>query len=103
MPPQVAEGAAGVGALVAAVRLLPGVGAGVALQVDELGRGVGAGGAAVRLVAVVGPHMALQMVGVARGEGAQRAGVQLRRDVAGSARLTYTSPLPVGAGSVGRV
>lgn len=100
VPPQVAVGAAGVAALVAAVRLLPGVGTGVALQVDELGRGVGADGAAVRLLAVVGPHVALQVVGVARGEGAQRAGVQLGRDVA---RLTHASPLPVGATADGYV
>lgn len=101
--PQVAEGAAGVAALVAAVRLLPGVGAGVALQVDELGRGVGADGAAVRLLAIVGPHVALQVVGVARGEGAQRAGVEFRREVACSACLIHASPLPVGATTDGSV
>lgn len=106
VPPQVAQGAAGVAALVAAVRLLAGVGAGVALQVDQLGRGVGADGAAVRLLAVVGPHVALQVVGVARGEGAQRAGVELRREVAGAARLDQAPLLPVGAvadGAVSRV
>lgn len=103
VPPQVAQGAAGVVALVAAVRLLSGVRAAVALQVDELGRGVGADGAAVRLLAVMDPHVAFQMVGVARGEGAQRAGVQLRSDVACSAILTYTAPLPVGAVADGSV
>lgn len=101
VPPQVAEGAAGVAALVAAVRLLPGVSAGVALQVDELGRGVGADGAAVRLLAIVGPHVALQVVGVAGGEGAQRAGVQFSREVTCSTCLT--SPLPVGVSADGSV
>lgn len=102
--PQVSQRAAGVAALVAAVRLLPGVGAGVALQVDELGRGVGADGAAVRLLAVVGPHVALQVVGVARGEGAQRAGEQFSREVAGSVRLAARLRVGVAAhGSVSRV
>lgn len=94
VPPQVAQGAAGIAALVAAVRLLAGVRAGVALQVDQLRRGVRADGAAVRLVAVVRPHVALQVVGVARGEGAQRARVELcMQQVAGRARLPRTPPL----------
>lgn len=80
VPPQVAQGTAGVAALRAAVGFLPGVGAQVALQVDQLGGCVGADGAAVRLLAVVDPHVALQVVGVARGEGAQRAGEQLGGD-----------------------
>lgn len=101
--PQVAQGAAGVAALVAAVRLLPGVRAGVALQVDELGRGVRADGAAVRLLAVVDPHVAFQVVGVPRGEGAQRAGVEFSGDVTSSTCLTNASPLPVGATADGSV
>lgn len=64
MPPQVAQGAAGIAALWAAVGLLAGVRAGVALQVDELRRGIWADGATVRLVAVVRAHVALQVVGV---------------------------------------
>lgn len=76
VPPQVAHGAAGVVALGAAVGFLPGVGAQVALQVDELRRGIGADGAAVRLAAIVDGHVTLQVVGVTRGEGAQRAGEQ---------------------------
>lgn len=76
VPPQVAQGAAGVAALGAAVGFLPCVGAQVALQVDELRRGVRADGAAVRLAAVVDGHVTLQVVGVTRGEGAQRAGEQ---------------------------
>lgn len=94
VPPQVPEGTAGVAAVVAAVRLLARVRAGVALQVNELGGGVGADGAAVGLVAVVDPHVALQVVGVVRGEGAQRAGVQFGAELAGPARA---SPLPGGA------
>lgn len=103
VPPEVAQGAAGVAALVAAVWLLAGVRAGVALQVDQLCRGVRADGAAVRLVAVVRPHVALQVVGVARGKGAQRARVELRRQqVAGRARLPRAPPLAlrVADGSV---
>lgn len=106
VPPQVAEGAAGVAALVAAVRLLAGVGAGVALQVDELRRGVRADGAAVGLLAVVGPHVALQVVGVAGGEGAQRAGEEFRGEVSRRTSFSHASPLPVGAiadGSISRV
>lgn len=103
MPPQVAERTAGVAALVAAVRLLPRVGAGVALQVDELGRGVGADGAAVRLLAVVGPHVAFEVVGVARGEGAQGAGVQLGGDVGTTGCLSAASPFLVGAAADGSV
>lgn len=103
VPPQVAQGAAGVAALQAAVGFLSGVRAGVALQVDELGRGVGADGAAVRLLPVVGPHVALQVVGVARGEGAQRARVRFGRYVRGVRRLTDASPLLVGASADGPV
>lgn len=71
VPPQVAQGVAGIAALVAAVWLLAGVRANVALQVNQLGGGIGTDKAAVWLLAIMDPHVALQVVGVARCEGAQ--------------------------------
>lgn len=96
MPPQVAEGTAGVAAVVAAVGLLARVRACVALQVDQLGGGVGADRAAVGLLPVVDPHVALQVVGVMRGEGAQRARVQFGDGAAGTGGPAQASLPPVG-------
>lgn len=102
VPPQVAQGTAGVAAVVAAVGLLACVGASVALQVHQLRGSVGADGAAVGLLAIVDPHVALQVVGVVRAEGAQRAGVQFGGEGGGTARPPHKSPLPLGAVNDGR-
>lgn len=102
VPPQVAEGTAGVAAVVAAVWLLACVGARVALQVHQLGGSVGADGAAVWLLAIMDPHVALQVVGIVRAEGAQRAGVQFGGEGSGTIRPPHNSPLPPGAVNDGR-
>lgn len=94
VPPQVAQGATGVATLWAAVRLLAGVCAAMALQVDELRRGVRADWAAVWLVAVMRAHVALQVVGVTGGEVAQRARVKLGSQQ-GPGATRFTAPLSV--------
>lgn len=76
MPPQVAQAAAGKGAVGTAVGLLASVGAGVSRQVDELGRGVGAAAAAERLLPAVRLHVPLQVARVVGHEGAETARVQ---------------------------
>lgn len=102
VPPQVAEGTAGVAAVVAAVWLLACVGACVALQVHELRGSIGADGAAVWLLAIMDPHVALQVVGVVRAEGAQRAGVQFGGEGGATTRPPHNSLLPLRSVNDGR-
>lgn len=94
VPPQVAEGTAGIAAVGAVVGLLARVRARVPLQVDQLRGGIRTDGAAVGLLAVVDPHVTLQVVGVVGGEGAERAGVQLGGWVTGSGPA-QAPPLPL--------
>lgn len=73
MPPQVAQAAAGKGAVGTAVGLLASVGAGMSCQVDELGGGVGAAATAERLLPAVCLHVPLQVARVVGHEGAEAA------------------------------